>query len=275
MSHSTVLVVGDDPEKQLAPFDENLELPRYVRATKAQVIAKGRQEIEDYKNGRYAEYLADPEKYASETTNEGHLKYIREEFPKKLEWTDEQVYQDAIEYEEPENIGPDGEIYSTANDKARWDWYVLGGRWTGFFIPKQSKVGRLGEPGAFGNDRVHAGGVDQIRKGDIDWEAMEAEIKRQRGETWDKENAKPEKERWMWDFRGEYKNLTRDEYINQDSGIVTFAVLKDGQWYESGEMGWWGMVSDKKADEEWEAEWRKLIEDLPDDTLLSVYDVHI
>lgn len=29
MSHFVTMVVGDDPEKQLAPFDENLEVPEY------------------------------------------------------------------------------------------------------------------------------------------------------------------------------------------------------------------------------------------------------
>ena len=30
MSHFAVLVIGDDIEEQLAKYDENLEMPRYV-----------------------------------------------------------------------------------------------------------------------------------------------------------------------------------------------------------------------------------------------------
>jgi len=34
-------------------------------------------------------------------------------------------------------------------------------------------------------------------------------------------------------------------------------------------------VTDEKDEGEWKAEFRKLLEGLPDDTLLSVYDCHI
>jgi len=42
MSHFTVLITGDDIEAQMAPFDENLEVPRYLARTKAQIIAEGK-----------------------------------------------------------------------------------------------------------------------------------------------------------------------------------------------------------------------------------------
>jgi len=70
---------------------------------------------------------------------------------------------------------------------------------------------------------------------------------------------------------------TRGDYIEhaKRSRVVTFAVLYNGQWYERGEMGWWGMVSNEKEAHEWENEFYKLLEGLSDDTLLSIYDCHI
>ena len=44
MSHFAVMVIGEDQEKQLAPFDENIELPCYVAYTKQQLIDKKRIE---------------------------------------------------------------------------------------------------------------------------------------------------------------------------------------------------------------------------------------
>lgn len=129
MSHFTVLVIGDDVEESLAPFDENIELAKYVEYTREQLIAKSREEIEDYKNGRYAEYLADPVKYKAECTNDYHMKYLEENFPKKLQWTDQEHYEEAIRYYEPEDIGTNGEVYSTRNPQGYWDWYQIGGRW--------------------------------------------------------------------------------------------------------------------------------------------------
>lgn len=56
---------------------------------------------------------------------------------------------------------------------------------------------------------------------------------------------------------------------------TTFAVVKDGKWYERGTMGWWACVSNEKDEETWVSMFAKLIDDLPDDTGLTVVDCHI
>ena len=56
---------------------------------------------------------------------------------------------------------------------------------------------------------------------------------------------------------------------------TTFAILKDGRWYERGKMGWWACVADEKDPVKWDAEFWKLIDQTSDDTLLSVVDCHI
>lgn len=84
-------------------------------------------------------------------------------------------------------------------------------------------------------------------------------------------------------FNGDYRDFYcldsggRDAFVARarDQAISTHAVLKDGVWCERGEMGWWGVVSDAKSADEWLSEVAKLLESLPDDTLLSVYDCHI
>ncbi len=394
MSHYTVMVIGAEPEDQLAPFDENLETPRYVSYTREQLIEKEKKSIEDYKNGLYAEFLADPEKYRAEcVSNPAHIKYLENEFPKKLSWNDDDIYQEAIKWYESEDIGENGEVYSTYNpDKYRisiceglclplqekkhernqvesisgneilspmltretitrffdsnkkpgwkvqllqclskgeeqeknsgvtpevafnaevqnhpegiyddvsrtegslshmqptreeqemvscrslsqnweeqesfmhslqhqlgaaggelrivrcnerlphkphvvsknliggskWDWYLLGGRWSGMIKLKEGASGEIGEPGSGGNET----GIDQAMKGDI---------------------------------------------ANLDE-LSTFAVLKDGEWFERGKMGWWGSVSNGKDVELWKSELQKLVHDLPDETLISIYDCHI
>lgn len=70
---------------------------------------------------------------------------------------------------------------------------------------------------------------------------------------------------------------TREEYIQKarDNAVSTFAVIKDGEWYERGEMGWWANVSDEKDKDEWNTEFSKLLDDVSDDTLLTVVDCHI
>jgi hypothetical protein len=67
-------------------------------------------------------------------------------------------------------------------------------------------------------------------------------------------------------LKGAIKNL--DE-------ISTFAVLKDGKWYQRGEMGWFGMSTDEMTEDEWKAKYKELLDGLPDNTILAVYDCHI
>lgn len=69
----------------------------------------------------------------------------------------------------------------------------------------------------------------------------------------------------------------RAAYVQKavDSALATFAVLIDGEWHERGHMGWFGMASDEKDSGSWEAEQRKLLDGLSDDTYLALVDVHI
>jgi hypothetical protein len=204
------MVIGENPEEQLRPFYENLETPRYVKYTKEQLIEKGKKDIERYKNGLYAEFLKDKEAY-SIGCNVNHLNYISNEFPNHLTWSDDEIYADEIKNYEPNEIGSEGEVYSDSNPNSKWDWYSLGGRWSGSIELNNSKK------------------VDSAIK----------------------------------------KNISN---LND---IVCFSIIKDGKFYEIGRMGLWGFVSDEKDESEWENEFKKLISDLPDDTLISIYDLHI
>ena len=64
MSHFCVYVFHDKNtsiDTLLAPYDENLVVEPYVEYNKEEAIAKVRKEINDYKNGEYAEYIKNPE----------------------------------------------------------------------------------------------------------------------------------------------------------------------------------------------------------------------
>lgn len=77
----------------------------------------------------------------------------------------------------------------------------------------------------------------------------------------------------------DYEDFTigREQFIKRagDGAAITFAVIKDGKWYERGEMGWFGCVGNEKDPGRWESEFSKLIDSISGDTLLSVYDCHI
>ncbi len=195
------------------------------------------------------------------------------------------------------------------NPNAKWDWWLIGGRWSGFFTLKEGKTGYSGDvPAIMGGGKSE--GIDQALKGDIDYEVMMqaaaeeaakkydevAKIINGRDfDTWDtvlnsvKENIEEArgvyhsqpvmvdlKEAYphQWGDFDEFKQ-DRDTYIqnNKISSVSTFAILKDGEWLEKGKMGWFACVSDEKLD--WNKNYLDLLNEIPDDKYLTVVDCHI
>lgn len=295
MSHFAVLVIGEDPEKQLEKFDENLELDRYVEYTKQELIDKEKKSIEDYRTTTYAQYLKDPIKYSEECTNENHLNYLRNDFPKKLEMSDDDIYKDSIKWYDPEDIGPEGEVYSVRNNQSKWDWYQIGGRYAGQIMVKPGV--EIEDPnfswGWEEEDRKEITdkgfATDQAYVKDIDFPKMHRteESYNESLRYWELivEEQKPknskEKDAVKFSFYKPSYYIERykdkENFAKCRSSFSMWAVVKDGVWYEKGEMGWFAM-SDETHDEavDWEMNFfDRFIKDLPEDTLLTVIDCHI
>ena len=51
--------------------------------------------------------------------------------------------------------------------------------------------------------------------------------------------------------------------------------MKDGEWFESGEMGWFGMSRNDKDPDDWNAEFTKMFDALPEDTVITLVDCHV
>lgn len=165
-------------------------------------------------------------------------------------------------------------VVNRTNPNAEWDWWVMGGRFSGTLRSKVAAV--KGRPGAMGSEHDPFG-VDQCRKSDLDLEGMKAENIRQAGEVWDGIQKEPKGIHVM--FNDTYKpGMTKEQYIeavmeNKPLGFSTFAVLMDGKWHERGDMGWWGIVRDDKSD--WKGTFADLFNQIPDGKLLTVVDCHI
>lgn len=81
----------------------------------------------------------------------------------------------------------------------------------------------------------------------------------------------------IWgDFYEEY-GTSRENYIQKVAKrvMVPFAVIKDGEWYEKGRMGWWATVTDAMEQDTWNNKFHELLEGLPKDTLITAVDCHI
>jgi hypothetical protein len=284
MSHFTVLVIGDDVEAQLAPYDEN---DTSIRTDKTDEV---RQEYE----GPLPDYL-------------------REKYPDVACWKDHPEYPTLEEFATSWHgyEAEDGRYFSDYNPKSKWDWYQVGGRWSGFF---KLKPGVDARKAALDN----IGTTDSALKRDIDFEGMqnaaEAEAREQHRKFFEVLRNLPlpprfkdllkqhearggnvesaRKEYWAlpsvqklskadmlpWGADAmEVFGVSEDEYAKsaRDNAVSTYALVKDGIWYEKGQMGWWGMSLNEVSEQEWLAKVNELIEVCPEDTRFTLVDCHI
>jgi len=290
MSHFTVLVIGENPEAQLAPFHEfecTSENNQYV--VDVDVTEETREKGLGY-HGLGTRVVDDE----SEVDREGAHKYG---------------------YAVIKN-GVLVKAVNRTNPNAKWDWYVLGGRYTGFFKLKPGFSGETGTPGLM-TEPATSGWVDQARKGAIDFEGMrnaasERARKRYRQfhqlidglpfpDSWEtvlgrhsdtKEGIEEARQEYFaqpvmavlrkddyfrWETDISRYTVTEAEFVQKacDRAILCFAFVKDSKWYERGEMGWFACVTNEKPLGEWKQEFTQMLESLSDSTLLSVYDCHI
>lgn len=146
MSHFLTMVIGNDPEAQLAPFCQHLEVDEYCIG---ELSEKDKQRmLEHYNAERAIPYKNFDECYAENGE----------------EWDEGQCRKN--------EAGAWCE-YSTYNTQSKWDWYLLGGRWSGQIIKlkKGATSGIIGKAAWWSNTN----GIDAALKKDIDFEAMEPE----------------------------------------------------------------------------------------------------
>jgi len=320
MSHFTVIVIGENIDEQLMPYQECSEDPRYrsFKSTEqedmaeyltgeipAVILPDGTKTHEYDEKYRTYERLSLDSRYVFPEGSEHKSMKFSEYFSSFEEYKESWCGQDSRDEQT-------GEYGYWHNDNGKWDWYTVGGRWTGFFMPKPGARGELGESGSFGN-KPRQGWVDSAKIKDIDFTAMINDKINQAHATYDKLEAvlqgrsipswskileennndvnvareiyqsnpvKKALDAAQLDTWGDnvayYKNSRQEFVASQASSVaVPFAVVKDGQWYEKGKMGWFGMSSGDKDQEQWSDEFWKLIKSLPEDTRLTLVDCHV
>jgi len=71
-------------------------------------------------------------------------------------------------------VDAEGNILSTYNPNAQWDWWAIGGRWGGYWTVRDASTKALTEPSAFGMnaDAADPARADVARVADIESEAL-------------------------------------------------------------------------------------------------------
>lgn len=206
MSHFAVLVIGNDIDGQLESYDESIEVEKYSKGL-----------VSEEEKTRMMEYYQD----------KGQFDNFDECYSQFGENWNGNRYE--------KNTDGEWECMSTYNPYAKWDWYVIGGRWSGLL---------------------------QLKDGAKPLEPL----------TFNFGTSQEKKEQMVKENRA---NIAYKRDIENFSKITPFAIVKDGEWYERGKCGWWGTVSEDKGDEQWIKEARELLDSLSDDEIISVVDCHI
>lgn len=152
---------------------------------------------------------------------------------------------------------------------SRWDWWVIGGRWTGYFAARPGRSGQLGRNHS--GEEPTRGGFDVIRVGDVDWEVMVARSVAGAEDYWDTCAALDHPP------FGIEPGTTREQYVAAARTVATHAlVTSDGTWHERAQMGWFAQtISESKAASTWESEYRGAIATLAPTDYLVLVDCHV
>ena len=300
MSHFTVMVIGPDHEAQLAPYHE------------FECTGVADQYVVDVDiTDEFRDVMVNAEEDAEE--GQSPLDYALGYYG-----FEDRVVEDESEVDREEHhkfgfaVVRDGELIqavSRTNPNKQWDWYVVGGRWTGMLKLKPGATGMQGRPGLM-TEAAQEGRADQARAGDIDWAGMRDEAGAKAGAYWDQVREVAPNGWESWDsvvarfpedtagardfYNGQVGRqalrenrelmwcmdsvlVSREEYVQEarDAAGMTYAFVKDSVWMERGSMGWWGISTDDMPKSEWYARMSAMIDGLDDDTLITIVDCHI
>ena len=191
------------------------------------------------------------------------------------------VFEEDEDYEVDTATGKPARWY---NPNARWDWYCVGGRWRG-----QLKL-LEGRKGWYGSDyseeerkQLEKGRCDCAHVNDCDF-SRDQEVYNKALRFWDvvvegKPRTEEEKDALFFVFKPEYYRQqfgTRENYARHQSDFLPYAYLTpDGEWHETGRMGWWGMDDNTyEKREKKNTELRQYILSHPNE-YIAIVDCHI
>lgn len=221
MSHYNVAVFhrkDQSIEDLLAPYNENKSVEPYVRFTRDEAID-----------------------------------YARHNFTGYGDKSDDECWQ-AVANDYDDRTDDMGNIYSTYNPQSKWDWYSVGGRWSGEFIPS-----------------------DEARVKDIDF--IPDKDKYDEAYKFWKDNVDGDGDDRI--FKKEYyinRYCTAETFALVSSGFSTYAVVTpDGKWHAPGEMGWFGCSTESDEDYmDWVIHYKERFIDSADpEWILTIVDCHI
>lgn len=175
-------------------------------------------------------------------------------------------YLENKKFWDKEMIDDDGNLLSTYNPDSKWDWYMVGGRFSNHIKLKNGKY------------------ADSAKVKDIDF-SSDSEVYNKALRFWeiaveDAPLMDGEEKPFIF-YKKEYyleRYKDKEDYAKKLSSWTTYAVLTpDGIWHEPGQMGWWGISTASSNDEiDWDENYyERFIKAADPEWELTIVDCHI
>lgn len=270
MSHYTVAVItkpGKSVEEALEPFDEGIKVQPYIVHTKRDIISNKRKEYQIAIRER--ELLLNNVDFKRTYADNYLLNILPDELQNIDLYSNQDMYQQGIADYPNALIDKNGNVLSTYNPNAKWDWYEIGGRWNDSLKLKN---------GSTANSAAIKDIDFSINKDQYDDAIRFWELYIEKGV----ENLTEEEQKEI-DFvfyNKEYylqKYKTKEQYAIIQGSFSTYAILDSkGEWHEPGSMGWFGMSNASLEEETKFADnYMNLIKKEESNNILTVVDCHI
>lgn len=149
-------------------------------------------------------------------------------------------------------------------DGSKWDWWQIGGRWTGALSgydpeadPLNIEICDLCNGSGTRNDKI----AKQLRSTNPSFTCNGCRGKGERG---------------VWPTRRHEHDGDVMRVADIRSDFTPFAIVTpDGRWFDSGSMGWFGVKQeDTMSKEAWEDQWKQIRAAFPDHVGVIV-DCHV
>lgn len=151
MSHFVGLCFGEWWESNIDQYDEGLQVDAYIAYTKEEAIEEAKERV------------ASNYKYAKERLQEASISSQQQDYYRKLMETgpiitDDKAWEIAKDW--GYKIDENENLLTHYNPDSKWDWYCIGGRWSGFLPLKDRDAD--GDPLT----------ANEAYAGEIDWDYM-------------------------------------------------------------------------------------------------------
>jgi hypothetical protein len=199
MSHFVVLVIGNDPEQALAPFQENNmgDCPEHYLVfhdTEDEYLKKYNEDTRSMvklPSGRLVSKYDRDFKVGGSFGISSRDEYVFPDGSEHIEVPFKETYATFEEFMadycgDKDRDEKTGRYGYWENPNKKWDWYQIGGRWSGLLRLKPGAQGQNGERSWGNPGQNDAGFCDQANAGDIDWAFMIEEKRKKAGEEFDK-----------------------------------------------------------------------------------------